>query len=452
MLEHCLFVANFVSLPLLWLFMLRSASVELFRISIPSVLMISIFLFQYIGFPILFFEANEYRAQTINDQATIWLAFACSSVTITLLILGFLIARYTLGRLHGGPIYTAAGNRPIVGGSLETLFVYVIALTATLVLLKYVQIVGFSNLAIVSALDFASTDSTSATLRSDMGSAFSGKYHWYRFFMRDLLLISCFALFAKYLIKPRLYSLVPLGLLFLVAAFSVLMASEKSPILWFIIGLVMVFFIVRNDGLVPMRAIFCLFCVVLILVGYMYIYIMDAPSLFTATQRGLSRAITGQMVGTYHYLQIFPGQVDYLHGASFPNPGGIFPWEPYRLTVEVMHIVKPQLTDRGVIGSMPTFFWGEMYANFGYVGVVLPPVFLGIGIYWLSQMISRVPPSILTIAFYVWLILHIRRLSTTGLGKFLVDIEFLLLALLLGIIMTILGRGVIHYRRRKIYS
>ena len=35
---------------------------------------------------------------------------------------------------------------------------------------------------------------------------------------------------------------------------------------------------------------------------------------------------------------------------------GLFPWEGYKMTVEVMNWVNPTLADRGIVGSMPTVF------------------------------------------------------------------------------------------------
>ena len=103
----------------------------------------------------------------------------------------------------------------------------------------------------------------------------------------------------------------------------------------------------------------------MVLIGLMYVYFKGSSSIWVGIQSGISRITTGQMSGLYHYLDIIPDQVDYLLGRSLPNPRGIFPWEHYRLTVEVMNIVHKGLAEQGIVGSMPTFFWGEMYANFG---------------------------------------------------------------------------------------
>ena len=101
-----------------------------------------------------------------------------------------------------------------------------------------------------------------------------------------------------------------------------------------------------------------------------------------------SRTFTGQIQPAYHYLEFFPMHHDFLWGRSFPNPRGILPFEPYRLTVEIMNWRFPDLVKRGVVGSMPTTFWGELYANFGTLGVITIPFFVGIVIYLLACFVN----------------------------------------------------------------
>lgn len=158
------------------------------------------------------------------------------------------------------------------------------------------------------------------------------------------------------------------------------------------------------------------------------------------------------MGGLYHYLIIFPDQVDYLFGRSFPNPGGIFPWEPYRLTVEVMNIVNPRLAELGIVGSMPTFFWGEMYANFGYLGILIPPFFVGYVVYAINVLIFRLPMSPLTLAIFVWALLHIKNISGTGLSGYIINISGLIMASFTLIALGLIGRGVIKFRKRRVIT
>jgi len=164
----------------------------------------------------------------------------------------------------------------------------------------------------------------------------------------------------------------------------------------------------------------------------------------------MSRAFAGQIQPLYHYLEIFPMKVDYLLGRSLPNPMGILPFEHYNLTVEVMNIVQPWHLEMGVVGTMPTFFWGEMYANFGYFGVVLPPLIVGVVVCLFADLLDRLRPSPLVIAVIVWFALHIKNLSATSLSNYLLDfISFSMLIFLL-LSLLFIGCGRFAFSRRAI--
>jgi|GEM_PF-4499418 len=55
--------------------LLRFSGIRLLTISIPGMLLASILLYQYIGFPALFFHLDDYRSWFIQDRAIIWMMF-----------------------------------------------------------------------------------------------------------------------------------------------------------------------------------------------------------------------------------------------------------------------------------------------------------------------------------------------------------------------------------------
>src|SRR5690606_21203802 len=99
-----------------------------------------------------------------------------------------------------------------------------------------------------------------------------------------------------------------------------------------------------------------------------------------------SRTLTGQISPAYFYMKMFPEHEGFLLGRSFPNPKGIFPWEPYPVTVEVMNFMNPKIIGTGVVGSAPTVFWADMYANFSFGGILLSSIIVGFIIFF-SQYI-----------------------------------------------------------------
>lgn len=456
MFEKILFLTIYSALPFFWLLMLRFAGIQLLRISIPSILMITIFIFQYIGFPILFFEWNSYRAIKINDQSIIWETFAWSSFTITLLIVGFVFSRKIFGPIHGKQSYSIYGFSIRPSFFLERVSTNFLLIISIIILIFFISKIGFSNLAITKVLfkelGLESNNLSTSALRSDMGNNFSGKYHWYRLFMRDLLQIATVAIFSQYLLTRRFYHLLFFLITFLITSFSVIISTEKAPLFWFLLNLLMTYCIVCRSGYVPKKYLLLGLPAALVFIGIIYVYFMNSSGLIIGINSGLSRVLMGQIQGLYHYLNIFPEKVDYLLGRSFPNPGGLFPWETYRLTIEVNNIVYPEFKKQGIVGSMPTFFWGEMYANFGYLGIIIPPFFIGVFLYWFNLQLFRLSMSPLIIAFFLWFVIHFQSLALSGLSKFIININGVIILFILLSLLFVIGRGVFKYRRAKYFE
>ena len=108
--EEFFFLLFFILFLLIWSILLKYSGVKILTISIPSFLIISIFIFQYLGFPILFFFLDDYRAYYVQDRAIIWEMFLWTSFSITLIIIGFIAARRSFGTLHLANQYNAFSN------------------------------------------------------------------------------------------------------------------------------------------------------------------------------------------------------------------------------------------------------------------------------------------------------------------------------------------------------
>lgn len=450
MIESLVFITLFLMIPVFWLGLLRISGVHLLTISIPGVLMATVLIRQYIGFPTLFFHLDDYRASFIQDRVIIWQMFLWSVYSITMILLGFVAANRKMGPLHLRKQYNSFHESFFLSCFVERWIAYALFAVSVSVLVLYVSKIGVGNLAVLAAVGLVDTDTSSMALRSAMGNAFEGKYHWYRLFMRDFLSIASFAFFAHWLLCHKRFPLLIFIASFLITGFSMLMATEKGPFLWYLIALFLVYIIIRRGGRLPLQLILSGTSLGLLIIGLMYVYFMGSPNIWTGIQSGFSRFTTGQMSGLYHYLIVFPEKVDYLLGTSFPNPGGIFPWEPYFLTVEMSNIVYPELEDKGIISSMPTFFWGEMYANFGYIGILIPPFFVGYVVYAINNLIFRLPMSPILLGIFLSVLLYVKNISGTGLSAYIINSYAITMLVFTFVCLGIVGRGVIKYRSKPI--
>ena len=417
MVENIIFLLLWLMLPFFWHYLIKLAGLSLFRLSIPSAVIISMYVFQYIGLPALYFQLDAYRAEFVNDKWLLSEVFLYTSLMITLMCIGFIIAKQCFGKLSlkGNDNRSNKKNNTsflkikfnVFKLSRINLGLFFLIIISSIVLIIYLSKIGVNNIAFLISIGVVENDLTASIARSNMGNAFDGKYHWYKLFMNDLLVFSTLIIFAQYLIKKSLITNFMLMVTFLIASFVMIMGGEKGPIGQLIISLFFVYFVIRLNGKIPVKKVFYLVFLLLSVLLMSYIYIMDNRNLVSALSSFLSRVFLGQIQASYLYLDYFQNHQDLLFGRSFPNPNNILPFEHFDLTKKIMIQYFPGDLKGGVTGSMPTVFWGEMYANFGFIAVPISSLLVGFGLYGLNSFIFRFKDTPILIGFYVWMLMHL---------------------------------------------
>jgi oligosaccharide repeat unit polymerase len=315
------------------------------------------------------------------------------------------------------------------------------------VLFAYLYEVGLNNIALFKALGEGKGYSAAAA-RSAMGNAFEGKYHWYYLFINQLMQICAFGAFAQMLIYKKNINKTFFVIVFFVTSFSLIMMIEKAPIINFLIALFFVYVLSQRNGIIPIKALVPLGSLLVFLIVATYIFFMGSESPTKALFSAISRIFTGGIQPAYHYLEFFPKYHEYLLGRSLPNPGGLLPFDHYRLTAEIMNWHKPDLSENGIVGSMPAVYWAELYANFGLLGILIPPFFVGAILYWLNSLLMRLEFTPIYIAIYIWLAMHFKKLAISSLSGFFIDI-YLISAFAVYLIITLgCRRGKIKIKKR----
>ena len=124
------------------------------------------------------------------------------------------------------------------------------------------------------------------------------------------------------------------------------------------------------------------------------------------------------------------------------------PYEPYRYTIEVMNWVFPELVGSGVVGTAPTVFWGEAYANFGPLGIPIVAFIIGCLVALVSYLVSKLEINPLTIGFLVSLILIFKDLSVTGFSGYFYNVYVISITSIVIAILSV--RGSIRVRRQRL--
>ena len=434
-----MFVSLFVLFPLTALVLLQRSGFSVLRVGIVQFVVVALFFFAFLGTLPLFFGWDEYRVNMgVTDQVLVFKVMLFSGFTIIMLIIGALLAKTSF-------------NAPATLNTFDNVYItrkeagLLLILFALVLVVLAIYLSKIPRIALLVALLESVQDSKVA--RSMMGNDFSGKYHWYSLVIHDLANLITFSFFATYLLVKRKIYFLLFVFSFLVSSFTALMATEKSPFAWLLIGLFLVYVLASQAGRFPIKKLLVFFSTVLIFIALMYVFFMGSGDIGQAFLNLFSRAFSGSIQPAYHYLEFFPAHQDYLWGASFPNPGGILPHQPFALTKEVMNWVNPSGIEKGIVGSMPTVFWGEAFANYGYYGIAFIPFLMGFILYTVDYYLSKIISSPLKIGFYVWLLLHYKNLAVTGFTGFIIDIYLVVLITIVMIIIALSNKLKIKFRK-----
>ena len=97
--EDIFIILIWMILPIGWHYLLKTAGLSLLQVTIPSFVIVFFYFYQYIGFPILYFQLDPYRAQFVSDKFLMIKVFTYTSITITLMIVGYIVAYRHFGSL-----------------------------------------------------------------------------------------------------------------------------------------------------------------------------------------------------------------------------------------------------------------------------------------------------------------------------------------------------------------
>jgi oligosaccharide repeat unit polymerase len=310
----------------------------------------------------------------------------------------------------------------------QTKRLYIITSICILVLVLYLNKVGFENIALFSAIGIIDSKA-SDVLRSGMSNAFEGKYHWYYLFMNRILLLCTFIFYVKSLINPIRFNRFLFSFVFFITVFSLIVSTEKGPVAFFLIALFFINTIVKRNGIIPVKALFSVLSVIVLILTGFYFLFMHVDNFGEAFSSVFSRTLTGQIEPAYHYLEFFPNVHPFLYGRSMTNPMSIFPFESYNIAQEVMAWYNDSQLVTGIVGSMPTIFWGELYANFGFYGIIFFTPIIGFILYVIDVYVSAFKLTPASIALYVWLCMYFFNLNGTGITNYLFDIYLFFIVL-----------------------
>ena len=129
-------------------------------------------------------------------------------------------------------------------------------------------------------------------------------------------------------------------------------------------------------------------------------------------------------------FEVFPDKIQFLDGASFPEwmSTSIFGVEHKASARALMEYFNPKGVASGKSGVISTLFIAEAYANFGKVGLVLAPIFVGLEIQFLHNYILSNYKTPSSVAIYGYFMIAFPL--TSGIVGFVWNVGWMFIALI----------------------
>lgn len=367
-----------------WLFSRVAGSLALTRINMISWIFYFELIMQSFVASVLVINGwdNHYVISQVGPEARIrgWLAVQYTMIAMPL---GMLLVVYLSGRSANAALFQGYLARPIDSmlsrrDSFVRLPLYALSLVSLLSVAYTFAAIGSVPLASV----IAGGDALAlAITRVDASLGFSGNIYVRNFFAYMLTPILAYVSYG-YLrqtgsLRDRLWFSA-----MLVGAFFILTYDlSKAPIVIFALGFL--FFHVLAEGGVS-RRLFFLFgalAMLLLVAGYAFIgKVTDPAALFSYNSGIGGRILLSQAAGTYYAFEHFPASQDFIGISSLSGLlNDVFGVQSSARSSRIMMtIFNPSGVEEGSAAVMNSLFIAEAWANFGWLGVLIAPVYVGI--------------------------------------------------------------------------
>lgn len=245
------------------------------------------------------------------------------------------------------------------------------------------------------------------SLRIESSREFPGNTYIKNIFALGLTPILSYIAFSYYKMTKTKSDLTWFIVLF-IASFLILTYNiAKGPFVQYLLGFI--FLTVLINGAVKRKILFIFFGSSLGLLIFMYLFIMGEAGvsildLFNYNTGIMGRIILGQSAGTYLSFDLFPQVIEHVGFSSISNVlNNIVGIDGSERTARlVMMNVNPKGVEAGLAGVINSLFIAEAWANFGLLGVLIAPFYVGIVIQTLFMCFLTMPKTPLILGLFTY--------------------------------------------------
>lgn len=253
-----------------------------------------------------------------------------------------------------------------------------------------------------------------AGLRQDSARNFAGNQYIRNLFAITLTPILCYISYAYYMMTKSKKDLVWFLCLFISSFFILTYDISKGPFISFIIGFVICRVLIVGKISKKTIIITAICCLLLLVVAYATVMkVVDFKTLFAYNSGIVGRILLSQSGGTYLSFQYFPERHDFLGFSSLSRYVSEFFGISYneRSARLLMKIFNPEAIEQGIAGVINSLFVAEAWCNWGVVGVILSPLYVGFVIMLVFRFFVTSRKTPLMVGFFSYLSL---KMPITG--------------------------------------
>lgn len=239
-------------------------------------------------------------------------------------------------------------------------------------------------------------------LRINASREFSGNIYIKNFFALLMMPVLAYVWLFYYIRTRNALDLVVFLICFILAISILYYDFSKSPMLTYILSFIFVYYYAK--GKVKKSYIFISVAVTMLLIFILYSFMgLESDQFFSYNSGPIGRVILGQAAGLYMMFEIFPNDYPYIGFSSVSSLLSNLIGVEYidRAARITMIAFNPAGISDGTAGVMNTVFIGEAWANFGILGILLSPIWVGFVIQTLYIYFLKAPKSPLHLAFFV---------------------------------------------------
>ena len=378
-----LFIAILCSLLSGYLFKKASGTISLYSPNMMSVIFYLYFIVNNVIGAILIVNQvdDHYAINKLSDVQYRYYGFWTILYTIVLFPVGQLIANAVFRKRNINVLYDNYVNSSIIDESssirkhvrntlLVLSFISVLSVVYTLV-----SIGGSPIGRLFSGADVMDL----AIMRSDAKNNFGGNEYIRNIFGLTLTPFLSFVAYGYSKCTHSKRDIWWFRVMFIASILIVTYDLEKAPILFYLLGFL--FFRVYLGNKLTKKFLIIIASLIMVFIILMYVVLssFEIDALFVFNRGILGRMTLSSNAGVFISYEIFPSRHNFLGFSSFSSVLSSFWGMPVseRSARYVMEYVNPGGVNVGIAGVYNSLFVSEAWANWGIVGVILSPVYVG---------------------------------------------------------------------------